>query len=811
MGMANDSLVRELRFTFRTLLRRPGFAAIAILTLALGIGSSVAIFSTVYGVLLRPLPYPHPEQLTVIWAQWLQLKAPRVSHSGGDFREYQRQLRSFSGLAAFGSVRHSITGAGEPTQVEVGWVSRNFFDVLGVKPVLGRAFVANEPASSVVLGDELWRRDFGADPTVVGRKLQLDGRPYTILGVLPRGFRLHMSADVGMSTNVDLWKAPDETLHPEWWVTPELTGTNLRVLGRLKPGVTVAQAQAELDSLASDLRARYKDHAEAGFNLDVQPLHREVVGHVETALLILQGSVALVLFIACLNVANLFLVRVHGRQREIALRLALGGGTLSIARQILLESLVLSLLGGLAGVLLAHWEIQLLVALKPASFPRLDSITLSGPVLVFALFVTLLSAVLSGLLPTISIWRRNVGLILKETSAAARGSSTRLSRVLIVAEVALSLVLLLGTGLLLRSFSRLQDVRPGFDAKNLLTFSVSFPAARYQAPDGVDDFLKRLESRIRELPGVVSVSTLWPIPLNGQIWYATYRLPDRPRTGADPLADFRIIRPGLPEAIGARLIEGRLLEETERNAVLIDRTMAEHNWPHQSALGRTIYGSPLDKEVPLKVVGVVENIRYKDLRSDGRETIYLASRGWAWVDTELYLMVRTASDPTSLVAPIRRSLQDLDPLLSMAKPRPMESYIVDAQASNRFALIMMTLFSLVALVLAAVGLYGVVSYALSRRTREIGIRMALGARRSQIFLGSTRDGLLPTLVGIALGIVGSIALKSAISSLLFGVGPYDALTYLGVTAMLVAVALGASLIPARRAMRVDPTIAIRQE
>jgi putative ABC transport system permease protein len=806
-----NSFGRDLKFTLRTLSRRPGFSFIAVITLALGIGSSVAIFSTVYGVLLRPLPYEHPEQLTVLWAQWLKLNTPRVSHTGGDFREYQRQLRSFSGLAAFGSIRQNITGGEEPAQVQVGWISRNFFDVLGVKPAFGRSFAPGEPSSSLILGDALWHRYFGADRSVIGRKVDLDGRPYTIVGVLQPGFRLHMSADVGMSTDVDLWRPPDEALHPEWWVIPELSGTNLRILGRLKPGVTTAQAQAELDSFSAQLRARYPDHATAGFHIIVQPLHKEVVGHIETALLVLQGSVALVLFIACVNVANLLLVRVQGRQREIALRLALGGGAFSVTRQILLESLVLSVLGGIGGVVLASWEIQLLLALKPAYFPRLDSVALNGPVLLFALGITLLATLLSGLAPAASISKWNIGTVLKEQSSSARGSGTRMSRILIVAEVALSLVLLLGAGLLLRSFSRLLEVRPGFEPKNLLTFSISLPGVRYQAPDGVDNFLERLEGRIAQLPGVVSASGAWPLPLDGQIWYATYRLPDRAKSGENLIADFRIIRPSFLKTMKTRLVEGRTFRDTERNAILIDRNVAEHNWPGQSPLGKTIYGEPLDKEVPLTIVGVVEPILYKDLRTEGRETIYLPSRGWAWIDTELYLVVRTARDPRSLITPIRRELQSLDPLLSMAKPKPMESYVHDAQASNRFALIMMAAFSLVAVLLAAVGLYGVVSYALSRRTREIGIRMALGAQRSRLLFGATRDGMLPTLLGIAVGIAGSFLLKSVFASLLFGVEPHDLLTYLGMTSLLVLVALGASLIPARRAIRLNPTLAIRQE
>lgn len=360
---------RDFRFSARSLSKRPGFTLVAILTLALGIGANVAIFSTVYGVLLRPLPYPQPDRLTVLWAQWPNQEIPRVSHTGGDVLEYQRLARQFEGIAAVGSVRQNLTGGDEPAQVQVGWVSRNFFTVLGTKPILGRGFTLDEPSSSLILGDEFWRSQLGADPGVIGRTVLLDGQPFTIVGVLPRGFKLYMSADVGISTDIDVWKPPDEVKSPDRWVVSELKLSTLRVIGRLKPGVTVAQAQSEMDRISEQLRSQFPDHAEAGFRVDVQPLHREVVGHVEPALIAVQGAVGLVLLIACLNVANLLLARAYGRQREIAIRLSFGSGLGGIARQMLTEALVLALAGGALGMLLAYGGIHLLLALKPASFP----------------------------------------------------------------------------------------------------------------------------------------------------------------------------------------------------------------------------------------------------------------------------------------------------------------------------------------------------------------------------------------------------------------------------------------------------------
>jgi putative ABC transport system permease protein len=802
---------RDLLFSARSLSRRPGFTLVAVLTLALGIGSNVAIFSAIYGVLLRPLPYPQPDRLTVLWAQWPKLEIPRVSHTGGDFRTYQRLAKSFEGIAAVGSLRQNLTGSDEPAQVQVGWVSRNFFSVLATKPALGRSFAPDEPSNSLILSDGFWHGQLGADPGVIGRTVQLDGQPFTVIGVLPRGFKLHMSADVGISTNIDAWKPPDEVKAPDRWVVSELKLSTLRVIGRLRPGVTVAQAQAEMDRISEQLQAQFPDHAEAGFRVDVQPLHREVVGHVEPALRAVQAAVGLVLLIACLNVANLLLARAQGRQREIAVRLSLGSGIGGVARQMLIEALVLAIAGTALGLLLASWGIHLLMTLKPANFPRLESISLDPPVLVFAVGLMLASTLVSGLVPALRIRSWNLNGVLKENSLQSRGGDSRLSKMLIIFEVAMSLVLLLGTGLLVRSFARLQDVRPGFDTQNLLTFSISLPGARYEAPLDSAAFIARLENSIESLPGVTSAAMVWPLPLEGQIWYGPYVSPERAAQDVQLLADYRIISPSYPEAIGARLIEGRHLRDTDTHAILIDQRFAEQNWPGRSALGRTIQANPVSEQETFQVVGVIENIRHKDLRSDGRETFYLPAKGWSWTDWEICFVVRTADDPQALIGPIREKLRLIDPQIPMAKVRPMESYVSDALGANRFALALMLVFSVTSLILAAVGLYGVVAYALGRRTREIGIRMALGASRWQIFARSIREGMIPVLLGIGLGLLGSFTLAKVISGLLFGVGMGDPLTYVAMAALLVLIALLACFVPARRAVYLNPMNAIYQD
>jgi putative ABC transport system permease protein len=807
-----SSLPQDFLLSWRGLRRRPGFTAAALLTLALGIGANVVVFSAIYGVLLRPLPYPQSDRLAMVWADWTAEDNPRVSHTGGDFEEYRRQARSFQDLAAVGGVRQVLSGNGEPAQVQIGWVSRNFFSVLGVRPALGRDFQPGEGPSSLILGNELWHRRFAGSPAVLGSVVRLDGQPFTVVGVLPPGFKLYLSADVGISTEIDAWKPPDEARAKARWVTPELKLSSLRVIGRLEPGVTLAQAQEEMDGIAARLRARYPDHAQVGFRLAVRPLQQEVVGHVRPALLACQGAVAFVLLIACLNVANLMLVHMRRRRRDIALRLSLGATSGQIARQVLVECFMLALLGGLLGLALAYWGIQLLRALTPASFPRIEGVTLNGLVVAFAVGITLASTLAAGLAPALISRRWRLSGLLNGQGAQAGGSDARLSKLLIVAEVALSLVLLLGAGLLARSFSRLEEVRPGFDPKNLLTFSINLPGVRYKAPVQTYEFLERLEGKIASLPGVESASFVWPLPLEGQIWYGPYRVPDHPQQGSTPpLADYRVISPGYPHTLGTRVLDGRLFTDADTGVVLVDEELARRNWPGRSPLGRTLFASLVGEERPLRVIGVLENIRHQDLKADGRETLYLPAKEWSRANFEVCAVVRARTDPKSLVGPIHRELRNLDPQIPMDKVLPMEDYVSKAVAPTRFALVLMVIFSVTALVLAAVGLYGVVAYALSRKTREIGIRMALGAQRPRILLGAIREGVTPALVGIVLGGLGSFALLRLLASLLFGVGVSDPLTYAGMAGLLALVVLAACYVPARRAVRLDPTVAIRQE
>jgi putative ABC transport system permease protein len=795
----------------RTLLRRPGFTATAIITLALGIGLNVATFSAIYGVLLRPLPYPHPDRLAMVWARWTTAGVPRVGHPGGDYRELQRQTQTFAGLAALGAVRQTLSGSDAADQVQVGWVSRNFFAVLDVKPSLGRDFTAGEGPSSLILGNELWRRSFAGDPGVLGRTVLLDGQPFVVIGVLPAGFKLLLPPGSGIPAAIDAWKPPDESRAPERWVTSNLELASVRIVGRLKPGVGLPAAHSELDGIAAHLRAKFPDHAAAGFQLYPVPLQEDVVRNVRPVLLALQGAVGFVLLIACVNVANLLLVRLRRRERDLVLRLCLGSGMARIMRQLMLECTLLAAAGCLLGIWLAQMAIALLHALAPANVPRLDSVSIDGPVLAFAVGVTGVAILLAGLLPILRLRRFDLMRAVGGLGPNLARRESRLDQLLIAAEVALSLVLLVGAGLMARSFMRLQEVRPGFEPRHLLTFAISLPGFHYQAPVGTNQILDRLEQRITQLPGVVATGAVWPLPLEGQIWYGPYRIPDQPLAGnTPPLCDYRVIDGSYPKTVGARILEGRGFADADRNVVLIDQQLAARNWPGRSAIGRTILATLLGFPLPLRILGVVENVRHQDLRSDGRETLYLPARQFSRTDQEVFVVVRTVGDPQALAAPIRGELHRLDPQIPMSKVRPMESYVADALAANRLALSLMLIFSAAAVVLAAVGLYGVVSHSLSRRTREIGVRMALGAQRGKIFWGAIRDGFLPALLGIVVGGAAALVLERFLASLVFGISPVDPLAYGGTAALLAAVVLAACCPPAWHAVRLAPTIAIRE-
>jgi predicted permease len=610
--------------------------------------------------------------------------------------------------------------------------------------------------------------------------------------------------------DIDLWKPPDPVGNPGRWLAKELDQSTLRILGRLRPGATPEQAQAEMDAISASLRREYADHQQVGFRVDVVPLHAEVVGHVRNSLLALLGAVLSVLFIACANVAGLLVVRSQQRRSEVGMRAALGGSPARMLRLLLLESLVLSLLGGSLGVLFGAIGLRFLLSFGSSSLPRAAEVGIDARVLVIALALTLGTTLLTGLLPAIPFASQGISSALRR-STPSRGSR-RLTDVLVVAEVALSLTLLVGAGLLLRSFASLRTIRPGFDTKGLLSFSVSLPSKSYPPPVATFEFLERLENRIRALPGVVSAGTVWPLPLEGQKWLGHYRTTEETAAeGTLPVADFRIASPDYLETMGARLLEGRYLRRDDETAVVIDETLRDRGWPAGEAIEQKIWVGVDTEPVELRVVGVVENIRHADLTRDGRETIYLPARAFAWSDFELAVVVRTESDPLAQAAPIRKALAELDPRIPMAKVRTAEDYVDDAMAANRLALLLASIFAGTALVLAGAGLWGVVAHGFARRRREVALRMALGAERRAIGLLVLASGFRLALTGIAAGTLLAYLLRGALAGLLFGVEPLDPGTYLVSAAILGAAAIAGSIGTVRRALAVDPAATLGGE
>ena len=805
-----DAIRRDLRYSLRGLRHAPLTSSIIVTTLALGIGMNTAIFSVVSAVLLRPLAYEEPDRLMHIGARLVNDEVERGLHSGSTLRELRESSRTFADIAGVTNIRQNLTGREIPLQVQVGWASTNLFRLLGVDAAVGRAFRENDPPGTLVLSQGIWKRHFGEDETVLGQSVALDGHPYTIVGVLPADFSLQLPY---FPAEIDVWKVPDT-----WWQNGDIWNAQgvefglLRLIGRLDPGQTPAAAQAELATIAESLRERHAELSKAGFEFAVDPLHEEVVGSARSTLMMLLGAVSLVLLIACANVTNLLLVRAEARRREIALRAALGCSRAGLVRLLVVESLVLAVAGGVAGLALGVGGTQAIRALRPDNLPRLDTVALDANVLAFAAFVALCCTVLFGLAPALGVLRRSLTDDMHEGRTTAAPHRGRLGRVLVVGQIGLSLVLLIGAGLLTTSLSKLANVDPGFDHEKLLTFAVSLPGKSYERPVGTDSFLRRLEDRIEQLPGVRSAGVVWPMPLAGARWANQY-VAGRVKDGERAYALYRLATPGLFETLGARHVEGRTFGLTDpRNVAIVSRNLAEGSWPGESAIGRVLQANPWGGGAEeFRIVGVVDDIHYGSLREDPHPAIYFDSRGWSWTDWEVDVIVRTEADPVNLAEPIRSALLSMDDQIPMAKVSTMATYLDEQLAGTRFALGLVGLFAVVAGVLAVIGLYGVISYSVSRRTREIGVRIALGAAGHRILGLVLGQGAILAALGLGLGLIAAGWATRFLESFLFGVPPTDELTFTAVAGLLLLATLAACAVPAHRAARVDPSIALRSE
>ncbi|MBA3881580.1 MAG: ABC transporter permease [Chthoniobacterales bacterium] len=807
-GSGLESFVMDLRYGMRSLLKKPGFTITAVVALALGIGANTAIFSVINGVLLRSLSYANPDTIVMVWERGATERNARNVVSPANYLDWQKQSMSFDQMAATVEQRVNLTGGrGEPEEIKAQFVSQGFFPALGEQPMLGRSFLAEEDTVGkelvIILSHELWQTRFGSDPAVIGKQATISGRQRTIVGVMPPGFHF-------LDNQVRAWMPM--ALDPAIDYRGK-SGRYLKVVARLKPGVTVQQAQGELTGIAKQLEQTHVKF-NTGWSVNVVPMHEQVVGEIRPILIVLLAAVAFVLLIACANVANLLLSRAASRQRELALRAALGASRGRLVRQMLTESVLLALMGGLVGVLLAYWGIQLLIGFGPDNIPRLGEITIDPRVLGFTFGISLLTGGLFGLIPALQASRPDLNDALKEGSRGSTGGRSRtLRNVFVITEVALALVLLIGAGLMIRSFVRLQSVETGFNPENVLTMRLQLPRKNYGEPHQILDFFKRAEERIAALPGVQVVGAISYLPLTGPAARDGFKVVGRPEPapGQEPGVEVRVITPGYFQAMGIPLIKGRLLDERDgkdSRLLLINETMAKKYFPNEDPVGKQIIVTWSDGVVD-EIVGIVGDIREGALNKEPETAIYWPHPREPY--SGMALVVRAAGDAARLSTVVPKEIRAIDPEQPVADLRTMKQVVAKSIARPRFNTVLLAIFAGVALVLASVGLYGVMNYSATQRTHEVGIRMALGAMRADIMRLVVGNGMLLTLIGIGIGVAASVGLTRLMQSFLFGIGTTDALTFIAVSALLIAVALVANYIPARKATRVNPVIALRYE
>ena len=808
VGAWLETLRQDLRFGARQLRRNPGFTIVAVLTLALGIGANTAIFSVVNAVLLRPLPYRDADRL--VWITNFIPKRNQTLVFDSDYASWQNQSQVFEGMAAYSRMQRTLTGRGDPERLQVGRVTAGFFSVLGVEPMLGRKFLPEEdrPGGSqvVVLSYGLWERRFGAERSVVGGSVTLDGNSYTVVGVMPAAFEFLANRKADLYIPFGL---PGEI---------PLGGRSVKlvnVIARLKMGVTGERAKVNLTIINRRLLSAYpKAYASwmAGREVRVVPLHDRLVGDVRLPLLILLGAVTFVLLIACANVANLLVARGVTRKKEMAIRAALGAGRLRLVRQVLTESVLLAAFGGAAGLLLAFWVMDLLPALGPKSVPHIENAVIDGQVLLFTLAVTAFTGILFGLLPVVAATKVNPNESLKERRAGGvvgvRGHLPR--SLLLVTEIALALVLLTGSGLLIRSFLRLTRIDPGFEARNVLTARVSLPFNFYREPHQQRAFFHDLIERVQALPGVSSAGATVALPLKGFLMSAGgVEIEGRPSTeGVSTAVDK--VSPGYFRTLGIPLLSGRFFNERDTSDAprvsIVNQAFARQVFPDESAVDNRIQFADSGW---VSIVGVVDDVKQRGLAIESSPEVFLPYQQSP--ASHMALVIRTRSDPLNLVAAVRSQVQAIDKDLPVFDVATLEQHLSDLVASERFHAFLLGIFGGLALVLAAVGVYGVMAFSVVQRTHEMGIRMALGAERRDVLRLILGQGLLLIFIGLALGLAGSFALTRFLASLLFEVSATDPVTFVGGALLLACIALLACYIPARRAAKVDPMVALRYE
>ena len=809
MGRFIETVWRDVRTGVRALVHSPVFTVVTVLSLALGIGANTAIFSVVNGLLLRPLPYPESEQIVDVWHTPPQQSFPgldKFSVSPANYLDWKAQSTSFEQTAVYTDTAFSLSTSGDPLPLIGGVVSSDFFSVLRSNAIQGRTFTPDEEQPGhdqvVVIGHRLWQRAFGANPNIIGQTLTLNSRSFTVVGIMPAGFEFPREAELWVPLAWDDNDRKTRSIH------------DYLVIARLKQNVSLQQAKAEMSTISSRLEQQYPEE-NSGWGAVVIPLREDLVGDMRLALLVLFSAVGFVLLIACANVANLMLARGANRQREIAVRIALGAGRARLVRQLLTESVLLAVIGGLLGLLLAVWGSKLLVQL--GSLPNSGDIGIDTWALGFTLLVSFGAGIIIGIVPALQFTRTSISETLKQGSGRTGGTPIKqhTRKVLVISEVALSLVLLIGAGLMIRSFWKLQNVNPGFDTSNALTMSIVLNWSRYSEPHQRLAFADRAIEQIRAVPGVVSVGTTTKIPLAGGGSTQPFSVEGRP-AGAiaeQPMAQTRYISPDYFRAIGISLRQGRFFSDQDRDnsvpVVIISEAMARRFWPGENPIGKRLTPSFHSEQGAREIVGVVGDVKTSGLDVDASAMMYLPFKQAPL--PFMSFVVRTSSNPESLIQPVSRAIYSIDKEQALTNVQTMEQVLTKSLSDRRFNMTLLLTFAGVALMLAAVGVYGVMNYTVTLRTRELGIRMALGAKKMDVLRLVVGQGLTLTLIGVGAGLISAYALTRLMASLLYGVTATDYLTFGSVSAVLIAVGLAASYVPARRATKVNPTIALRAE
>jgi putative ABC transport system permease protein len=829
-----SSLLRDFAYGARSLWKSPGFTATALVTLALGIGASTAIFSVVNAVLLRPLPYADPDALVIITSDLAARNVNDFPIAPADVKDMRDEGQRFSGMAGLITFKLPFTDEdGRAQQIQGANVTTNLFSLLGAGVVAGRDFTdadgtpqqapAGPPAAgpgtapaappvppTAILSYGFWQRQYGGDRGVIGKLITLGARQALVVGVAPRGFELLFPPSFHVERTPDVYLAARVD-----WSTASRINVVFRMVGRLKPGVTLGAAQQQMDAIAADLKQRFPIKATAGLRLRVAPMHQELVADVRSAVLALMGGVTFVLLIACANVANLLLVRTSRRERDLAVRAALGGNRLRLVRQMLSEALILSAGGAALGLGLAELGVRLLVVLGPADLPTVGRVAIDTSVLGFTVAACMVAAAAFGVLPALRASRPDVVRVLRSSGRTAElGGGRALRNGVVTAEVALAFVLLVGSGLMLRSFVVLTRARPGFDAGGLLTFTARSPRPRN--PDELAAFTRELQQRLEAMPGVSAVTGTSTVPLSGQetnVRWGTETAVNDP--AAFQQADAAAVLPGYFAAMHTRVIAGRTFTDEDdvptSTSVVIDRVLAAKAFPRQSAVGKRLYVRYRSDEPEwVDIIGVVDQQRRTTPASDGREQMYFTNGQFQYAAVDTWL-VRTSGDPARLEATVRAAVHQVDPTILVADMKPMSTYVDAARGPTRFALTLIGTFAAIALVLAAVGLYGVLSTVVRQRTAEIGVRMALGASKQRVFRQMVGEGVRPSLFGIGVGVLAALALTRSMRGMLVGVAPTDPATFVAIALLFLGIAVVSCWLPASRASALDPAGALREE